>query len=300
MATKPKNVLLILRETDEDDFLRETWNALALLKESYIRHVYSKRQRNKTKNKRKAVIPVAKVAVTSPTNFSTEIPDVAAPVPPPTSTVVMPAPPKPTVQERQPTKVEEVKVRVPSPPKVIKPLKVDSPVPSQSFVLSISPTVVPEAKTMVTKRTSLLDLSVPPKSFKDAVTGTADVKKTITENPRSPQNTNTPTPPPKKATRKEKKLQEDPTHKKWIARREALENKGADLSCISVGRPKVKEWFQDMKITGRNLYVVWRGQKVGAFVGWEPTKHLVSGYKNAGYKKVYTEAEAVELLEENM
>jgi len=43
--------------------------------------------------------------------------------------------------------------------------------------------------------------------------------------------------------------------------------KGVDLSCIVVGCPDVKEWFEHLKISGKNLYVVWKGQKVGAYMG---------------------------------
>jgi len=221
---------------------------------------------------------------------------VAPSAPPASNGPVIAPPPVPAVPSPPINKVV-----IPSPPMVIIPPKADLPSMGQPPSKQVqSPPVVP--KTVVpSKGVSLLDMRISPKSFKEAVTGTAEVKKTVPKDPESPQSTKSPTPPPKKkASRKEKKLREDPVRLKWIARREALEDKGADLSCISVGRPEVKAWCEDMKITGRNLYVVWRGRKVGAFVGWEPTKRLVSGYKNAGYKKAYSEAEAVELLEENM
>jgi len=79
-----------------------------------------------------------------------------------------------------------------------------------------------------------------------------------------------------------------------------LEERGADLSDVSVGRKDVDHW-DDRTVTstwhGKNLYVVWNGVKVGCFVGWDKTNALVKGFRKAGYKKVSSEAEAVETLE---
>jgi len=47
MAIRSKNVILILRESSEDDFLKDAWNALSVLRESYLRHVYAIRSRRK-------------------------------------------------------------------------------------------------------------------------------------------------------------------------------------------------------------------------------------------------------------
>jgi len=72
-----------------------------------------------------------------------------------------------------------------------------------------------------------------------------------------------------------------------------LEEMGADLRGVNLGRSDLKEWPPG---GGKNLYVVWKGQKCGAFYGWDYTKSLVSGYKGAGYRKVASEQEAFDIL----
>jgi len=184
--------------------------------------------------------------------------------------------------------------KLPSPPKATEPLKVDQPKVGQpSSVASVSSLIVPVVVDSP-KRVSPKVLRQSPKTFSEAVMGTATVT------------TKCPNPLPKIITapsvslsRKEHKLREDPERARWIARRRVLEDEGADLSALSIGREDVADWWW----TGggsKNFYVVWSGRKVGVFQGWDLTKSLVSGFGGAGYKKVSTAKEGFELLEKHL
>jgi len=79
---------------------------------------------------------------------------------------------------------------------------------------------------------------------------------------------------------------------------------GADLTAVGVGREDLAPWpdpnFKDKNCGSKNLYVVWCGAKVGVFVGWDTTSALVKGYKGAGYQKVSSDAEAIQILEKKL
>jgi len=302
--TKTKNVILLLRDHSEDDYLKEIWNSISLLRDSYIRHVYANRQRtrNKRENK-KTVTSIPNKSVDSSSNDlkGKDLVEVVIAPPPPVTSISIPVPtpvPKPLVlSTEQVAPGPSVAEKAPSPPMAPAPVKIgplkDSPVvsktPPPSVVLKMQG---PPAQS------SLIDLSVSPRSFKDAVTGTAKVSKTVSTKPSPiPSPELSPSPPPKPPSRVERKLQADPERRKWIKKRRELEERGADLQSINLGRADRKDW---MPGGFKNLYVVWKGVRCGVFYGWDLTKSLVSGYKGACYKKVPNEREAINMLIDNL
>jgi len=110
--------------------------------------------------------------------------------------------------------------------------------------------------------------------------------------------------PVSKPSRRAQKKREEPERLKWIKRRKKLEKIGVDLSAVSVGREDLENWldpdYRNKNRGTKNLYVVWKGRKVGVFCGWDVTNSHVKSFKDAKFMKVASEAEAFQILEDNL
>jgi len=122
----------------------------------------------------------------------------------------------------------------------------------------------------------------------------------------SPPPTTSPKPdsPVSKPSRRAQKKREDPVRLKWIKRRKKLVEIGVDLSAVSVGREDLENWldpdYRNKNRGTKNLYVVWKGRKVGVFCGWDITNSHVKGFRDAKFQKVASEADAIQILEEKL
>jgi len=201
-----------------------------------------------------------------------------------TTVVKVPSPPKMTPSP-------PLKALTPPAPVCVEPGPLSGPL---SLNLSPSPPVRPKEKggrswsSLVVKNQTTNQ----PKLIR---TDSDSVKVRVLE---SPPQSNIPVSLESKPSRRVEKSRQDPKRLQWIARREKLEECGADLSNVTVGRKDVDCW-DDLTVRGswhgKNLYVVWNGAKVGCFVGWDRTNALVKGFKGAGYRKA--SSDAVETLE---
>lgn len=338
--TSYKKVLLLIRDKAEDDLLMEIWKSMSLLRDSYLKHVYSRRNQNK-KLKREV-----KTAVTQPKNSSVgpqqifsekplscipvkqlnssdsggaidnkvvHTPVISPPVVestplnPSTSQLVskLPSPVASSVPNLQQELVTSTQ-KVPSPPLKVIPPPEKSPSP---------PTVGREKPDQLNGSFTLQISPSPPIESREKVKRSWSSLVAIPATKSSLQcgasdkvtRVMTPSPPliqPPKPTRHEKKLREDPVRLKWIERRKKLIEVGADLSAVGVGREDLESWpdpsFKDKNRGTKNLYVVWCGRKVGVFCGWDLTKSLMNGYGAAGYQKVASDSEVFQILEEKL
>jgi len=122
----------------------------------------------------------------------------------------------------------------------------------------------------------------------------------------SPPKPDSPKPdsPVSKPSRRTQKKREDPVRLKWIERRKMLVGIGVDLSAVSVGREDLENWldpdYRNKNRGTKNLYVVWKGRRVGVFCGWDITNSHVKGFNDAKFQKVASEAEAFQILEDKL
>jgi len=196
-----------------------------------------------------------------------------------------------------PTLKESPTLKAPSPPPVNRPVPGQ---PMAPLVIAKSSPLVEEPREKVKRSWSSLVVKNTTTNHPKLIRSDSDsVKARVLESPPLPQDHIPPT-RESKPSRQVEKTHQDPKRLRWIARREKLEEKGVDLSDVSVGRKDVDHW-NNLSVTrtwhGKNLYVVWNGVKVGCFVGWDKTNTLVKGFRKAGFKKVSSEAEAIETLE---
>jgi len=370
MANKnSKKVLLLIRDYDEDEFLVELWKNLSTLRETYLRHVYSRRNRKNKKTNRNANDLIKPTAVSQPKslpviskqNFSDNglsciseiqlkvtnggnVVGVNKPVAPvdniisvekPTSDPVFSQPKlnaTPVVLDHgSKPSVVVFPLKVPSPPKasnppvatiipkdpsppqvpnsvpgsVWSPPLVDCPVLGQPIVppkIVILPSPVEVQRDKVKRSWSSLVVQNPTTKIMTQRVNSETVSRV--SSPPPVVDCPIPNPPVSKPTRHEKKIHDDPVRLRWIERRKRLIDAGADLSAVGAGREDLETWpdpsFKDKNRGTKNLYVVWCGRKVGVFCGWDLTKSLVSGFGGAGYRKVASDAEAFQILEEKL
>jgi len=364
-------ILLLIRDNDEDDFLFEVWKNLATLRESYLRHVYSRRSRkNKKSNAKKTtaimvpqnslaipkqnfsgsgnvlgfgsdvqksrrlesfsdqngnsdisaevvsapktidkppVVTLTGVKASVPVSFSSvsvslpvEVTPVPVPQPATTTTTTKVSSPPVLIPQLVPNlrKDPSPPPRAPSPsPNVC----VEPGQPIGPLTLNLSPSPPIRSKEKPSRSwSSLVSLKRPEKP----VQSRSD-SGTVTRVPGSPPLSNCVAPvlPVSKLIGRVGQKHDDPDRLRWIERREKLEEIGVDLTVATLGRKEVNPWpltcFCGVR-GGKPLYVVWNGVKVGVFQGWDTTNALVNGFHGAGFKKVASEAEAVDILEKNL
>jgi len=198
-----------------------------------------------------------------------------------------------------PINSQQTLIKDPSPPKrLTPPLKSLSPLKTGHLngplTLSLSPSPPVEPKGRIGRSwSSLVAVKATTQTTRQVDSDSSTREKV------SPPPTNCPKPNPVESKPKPKSdIERD--RELWIERRTKLESLGVDLSVITLGRKEVDPWpisvFCGSK-GGKNLYAVWRGVKIGVFQGWDVCNALVKNFKGAGFKKVLSDVEAVELLE---
>lgn len=314
-SSKQSKVLLLIRDLNEDDFLIELWKNISTLRETYIRYLYSRRNKIKRNGRlNPTAVNRPKVSSVVPTeNFSGDMvkvvdegsnPGILAPssIPTPPSTSIpmvkvvsgsnpgnvvpssIPASPSPIISvvkftpvpEPSPLNIVAVSLAVPSQP-ITTSSTTTTPVVAKSGPLTAPPSVKspPPLTEELLERKTRSWSSLVAISQPPQSTCRATKNSVARKIDSPPPIVNHPNPIP--AIDPDRVLSE---------RRKRLESLGVDLTLFDEPRG------------GKNFYVVWKGKRVGVFGGWELTRSLVDGFPGAGYKKVASKIEAYHILEE--
>jgi len=281
-------VVALVRLQDEDDFLRETWKSIVMLKKTYVFHASKIKQKAKKKSNAKK----AGVARIHSRNCNQVPSGQVEPTAPPSEFI---PPLKKDIVDQQTTTTTTVS-------QSSKKVTASQLIPDKSWAEITSPSskqITPSVGAgnphpAPEKKAEKEDRKKPAKKISISSSSSSDA------------------PPQKKPASKTKptdlvpqpKGKWDIDRERWIKRRVKLEEKGADLSAIRTGRADLYRWdgiSTKSKDKKTFFYVVWRGKKVGIFVDWDSASKLVSGVSGSGFKKITgSEREAIQLLEEKL
>jgi len=276
-------VITLVKEGDEDEYLKETWNSIVFLRNSYISH--SKKLKSKRALKRKKNLTTKSAPVLPPQNSSAEktsanssnvqgsnptptnekaaditlvsVTPVSAPVAPQSNIGVQHVPVVATTTTSTTSKSTKSWVQVVTPPK-------PSPLPEKDQEKEAHPQPHRAVSTVIEDRQ---DTSKKEKKEK---------KEKKRKTPSSSSSSDSPS--PKKTTKSGKAAESSNVAKyqKWI--RDWV-RAGLNLKAIK-GQPNL-EWYNK-----KGWYVVWEGRTRGIFEDWASCSASVDGYKGSKYKKV--------------
>jgi len=284
MANKFKRVIMLIRDDHEDDGMSEIWKAISLLHDDYLRCAFLVRNRRRKNTKNRNVVRQGSIPA----------PPRPSPVPPvvrsttPNITVAAPPPQPIKTKELSPQRNAPVVVK-----KTISPMLIDEP-PKADPPRSGQPSPLKRSFSQIRKEEK--GPSPPTKIPKfSSVRNNNTARSCVSNRPVVTKHTVTSGPPVPSPASTTKKLLDD-ERLTWIVRRDYLIDRGVDLTVITLGDPDKTDWTGNCLLGGKRLYVVWRGKRVGAFVGWDLTSSLIKGFPGAGYLRVYSEAEAIDVL----
>jgi len=281
----------LIREDNEDDYLREVWRSIVVLRGSYLFHANKSRRKTRAKRARK------NRGVGGPPSGQTRPRGEAqgnvpiAPTPP-TSTSVTTVTTKPPVQGvpidlPPPVLVKDVNVMasvITSPSKkwsdIVSPTKQS---PLVKGVAPVAPHQEPKEKRpqLPNKAGKKQDIEEPAKTTEKEVKEKKGKKKASSSSSSSePAPKKHPTAPKPAAV-----AVGDPAgrERQWIRE---LARAGVDIKQI-----KKMDLEDDKKL---KLYCVWEGRGRGIFVDWDSCQKLIDKYRGASFRKV--EGTLVEIL----
>jgi len=300
-------VITLVKDGNEDEYLRETWNSIVFLRNSYISHASKSKRKRDSKAKKK------QIAKTGTKNNSQEIS--AASAPQITSENFSPLTAEDVGSIPLPAQVTPLNTVGVTPTDIV--LVGKSQIPAQDKVNS--DVVVATSITTTASTKSWAQIASPakpapsqavrekeqerPSSYRES--GKVDEdrqkkpkEKKEKEKKKKHSSSSSSSPPAKKPTKSSKATQ--------VAAQSLSEN-------VGLYRKWIRDWFRagyDLKpikkidledVTKKNFYVVWEGRARGIYLDWDSCFSVVDKYRGAKYKKVNgTIIEALQFFKEHV
>jgi len=287
---KCRFVITLMKDTDEDEYLRETWSSIVFLRNAYISHASklkrkrvskAKKKQNATGTKNTSQISAASAPQITSENFSclTDEGDGSIPVP-------VQVTPLTTVEVKPTDNVLVGKSHPPTQTKVDSEVVVATTTTTTTSAKSwaqIASPAKPEPSQAVREKDQVHPSSSRESGKADEDRQRKSKEKKVKVKKKKLSSSSSSSPPAKKPTKSGKTAQ--------VA---------ASSSSESVGlyRKWIRDWFRagfDLKQikkmdledeSKRNFYIVWEGRTRGIYLDWDSCFPVVDKFRGAKYKKV--------------